>query len=82
MKKFLNTPFGSFTKVFLAAVLTTYLILLSNGNKLFTWNKDMLEHLLTAGLVSAIPVIINWINPNDTRYGIKKTDIKDSDPDA
>jgi len=29
----------------------------------------MVEKLLTAGVVSTLPIIINWLNPSDTRYG-------------
>jgi len=36
---------------------------------LFSWNLEMLESLLTVGVVSMIPIIINWLNPADERYG-------------
>jgi hypothetical protein len=40
-----------------------------NGVNLFSWNLEMVESLLTVGVVSVIPIIINWLNPSDTRYG-------------
>jgi len=67
--KFLNTIYGSWLKVFISSVLTTYLALLTQGINLFTWNLDMVENLLAAGFVSTLPVIINYLNPQDPRYG-------------
>ena len=67
--KFLNTALGSWIKVFITALLTTYLMMLSEGRNLFSWDLDMFEKLLTAGIVSVMPVIINFLNPNDPRYG-------------
>lgn len=71
MQKFLNTMAGSWLKVFITAVLSEYLILKANGLSLFDWNKQTIEALLTAGVVAVIPVIINFLNPNDPRYGKK-----------
>ena len=72
MKKnfFANTPAGSWVKVFISAVLLQFMNGLIEGHPLFSWDKAMLEKLATAGLVALIPVIINFINPNDTRYGV------------
>ena len=65
----LNTIYASWIKVFISAVLGAYLIELQNGVNLFSWNLEMLESLLTVGVVSMIPIIINWLNPADERYG-------------
>jgi len=65
-----NTPAGSWVKVFISAVLLQFMNGLIEGHPLFSWDKAMLEKLATAGLVALIPVIINFINPNDTRYGV------------
>ena len=67
--KNLNTIFASWLKVFIASVLGAYLVELQNGTNLFTWNLDMVESLLNVGVVSMIPIIINWLNPADPRYG-------------
>lgn len=67
--KFLNSVIGSWLKVFITALLTTYLMMLSEGHTLFSWDLAMVEKLLTAGIVSMLPVIINWLNPLDNRYG-------------
>ena len=61
--KLLSTAFGTFLKAFTATVLTQYLIELQQGHQLFTMDKVMVAKLITAGLVSNLPVIINWLNP-------------------
>jgi hypothetical protein len=67
--KELNTIYASWLKVFASAVLGAYLIELQNGINLFSWDLNMVEKLLTAGVVSTLPIIINWLNPADPRYG-------------
>ena len=67
--KELNTIYASWLKVFASAVLGAYLIELQNGRQLFNWTFDMVESLLTVGVVSMIPIIINWLNLADDRYG-------------
>jgi hypothetical protein len=69
--KNLNTIYASWLKVFIAAVLGAYLVELQNGTNLFSWNLEMVESLLTVGIVSLLPIIINYLNPHDTRYGNK-----------
>jgi hypothetical protein len=68
MKNFLSwlatSPLASFAKIFAAGVLGWFVV-----------NLDSLSvHPAVAiGLVSALPVIINWLNPSDTRYGNEGT---------
>jgi hypothetical protein len=68
MSGFLNTPVGSFLKVFASVVLTAFVADLvgvtSFGDVFSGWQAWVI-----AGLVSAVPVLINWLNPADTRYG-------------
>ena len=71
--KFLSTPFGTFLKAFIATILTQYVIELQDGHQLFTMDKAMLSKLLTAGLISNLPVIINWLNPHYQGYGVNQT---------
>ena len=52
----------SWLKVFLSAVLTAVLTAIATGD----WT---LLTILFAGLVSVIPVIINWLDTSDPRYG-------------
>ena len=54
---------ASWGKVFTAAVLTYVLTGLAAGTAL-DWRA-----VLVAGLVAVLPVIINWLSPNDPRYG-------------
>jgi len=67
--KHLNTVYASWLKVFISSVFGAYLIMLQEGTNLFSWDLAMVEKLLTAGVVSTLPIIINWLNPSDTRYG-------------
>ena len=70
--KFLNTIYGSWVKVFLSAVLTMYLAELTQGHDLFSLDILMVKKLITAGVVALLPVILNFLNPNDPRYGNNK----------
>ena len=67
--KELNTIYASWLKVFISSVFGAYLIMLQEGSNLFSWDLAMFEKLLTAGVVSTLPIIINWLNPADDRYG-------------
>ena len=67
--KHLNTIYASWLKVFISSVFGAYLIMLQEGTNLFSWDLAMVEKLLTAGVVSTLPIIINWLNPADERYG-------------
>lgn len=55
---------ASWAKVFAAAALTYVLTGLASGTAL-----DPVA-VLVAGLVAVLPVIINWLSPNDPRYGV------------
>lgn len=68
---------ASWGRVFAAAVLTYVLAGLAAGTAL-----DPMA-VLVAGLVSVLPVIINWLSPNDPRYGngYVPTDDAEYDPE-
>lgn len=53
----------SWLKVFLSAVLSYVLAALLAGTAL-AW-----QAVLIAGAVSVLPVIINWLDTSDPRYG-------------
>lgn len=61
-----DTPLGSAFKIFLgfafAAALATWT---SNGSISF----DSWQTWVIGGLGVALPVVINWLNPDDPRYG-------------
>lgn len=69
MQDFLNTAVGSWLKVFISSILTAWLLMLTNGQQLFSWDLQMVENLLTVGVVSTLPIVINYLNPKDPRYG-------------
>ncbi len=56
---------ASWARVFLAAGLSVLLTQLASGG------LDAVDPraLVLAGLLSTLPVVINWLNPRDTRYG-------------
>lgn len=58
----------SWLKVFGASVLTAFLAILTTTGSIPTDGNAWMG-VLIAGLVSVIPVIINWLDPNDPRYG-------------
>ena len=68
LQSFLNTPAGSWVKVFLSAMATFVLDHYFSGNDLFaiSWRS-----ILAAGLGAVMPIIINALNPKDARYGSK-----------
>lgn len=68
MKKFLNTATGSYLKVFTATILSLVLVNVTAGKDLFSINY---KEILSGAIVSFLPIIINWLNPNDPRYGNK-----------
>lgn len=65
MKNFLNTPAGSWLKVFFAAMLV---FVIKHGSIYgINW-----QQLIDASIMGVVPVIFNYINPADTRYGVNK----------
>ncbi len=43
------------------------------GVGIFDLDTESVKTLVSAGIASLIPVIINSLNPNDTRYGKNKS---------
>lgn len=72
IRNFLTTPAGTFIKGFVSIILSLWLVELSNGHDLFSLDMLMVKKLLTAAIVSNLPVLINWLNPSYTAYGINK----------
>jgi hypothetical protein len=67
MQKFLNTIWGTYLKVLVSAVLTTISLKLGQGHDITTLSAK--QWLFTC-LVPVLPIIVNWINPEDKRYGV------------
>jgi len=63
-----TTPLGSALKVFLGVLLAAVLL---------TWTQEgqiSFDHWQTwviGALAVAVPIVINWLNPADGRYGRK-----------
>ena len=55
-----NSPIASFAKIFGAGVLGWILLNLESLN---------IHPAAAIGLASALPIIVNWLNPVDFRYG-------------
>jgi len=60
--KFLNSVYGSWIKVFFSAILT---MVIAKGDIYMVTLKEC----LSAGIISILPIIINYLNKHDTRYG-------------
>lgn len=58
----------SWAKVFGAAVLTAFVTLVASTQTIPT-SKEAWIGILVAGVLALGPVVINYLNPNDTRYG-------------
>lgn len=69
MKKFLNTPFGSWFKVFITTILSLYL---ASGKGIFELDINSLKDIVSCGIAATLPVIINYLNSEEPRYGITK----------
>lgn len=65
MQKLLASPFGTFIKVFLSTILTMWIAM----DDLWAMDMHTLKSLASAGVVSAMPVILNYLNPQYKNYG-------------
>lgn len=71
-KPFFNTMLGSWVKVFLAAVVIQMMNNLQMGMTIVSWNRDTFWDFITAGAAAVLPVIFNFLNRQDPRYGLTK----------
>lgn len=62
--KFLNSMYGSWLKVALTGILT---MIVAKGNIY----EIAMQDIISAAVISIIPIVINYLNPNDPRYGRK-----------
>jgi hypothetical protein len=62
--KFLNSIYGSWLKITITAILT---MIIAKGNIY----EVSLEECISAAVISILPIIVNWLNPHDPRYGNK-----------
>lgn len=61
----LKAILSSWANVFIASVITALIVVLGDGA--LTWND--LWYVLIAGAVAVLPVIKNYFDKNDPRYG-------------
>ena len=65
-----RSPFGGWFKAFLSAALAQFLV---NGSDLFSLTSSVvLRGLLASGVAGTLPVVINWLNRSDPRYGTRQ----------
>ena len=55
----------SWLNVFVAAIITAFIVVLGDGN--ISWED--LWYVLVAGLIAVLPVVKNYFDSSDTRYG-------------
>jgi predicted permease len=67
-EKFLTTPVGSAARVALGVVLG-YLVLDMSQDGTVSVSWDEVQTWIAAALVVAIPLLIAWVNPADSRFG-------------
>lgn len=58
-------PIGTFLKVFASTVLTLWIAM----PDLWAMDLETLKALASAGIVSGVPVILNYLNPEYKNYG-------------
>jgi hypothetical protein len=57
---------ASWARSFAAACLAQFIAI---GGSAFDLDGDALKSILAAGLAAVLPVVIRWLNPNDTSFG-------------
>jgi hypothetical protein len=65
--------------IFTAAALGSYL---DSGKDIFAISLDDWKTYVAAGIAAAVPVLLRWLNPGDTAYGLVYTRLVESDDQA
>lgn len=65
-RKLMASPIGTFLKVFLSTVLTMWIAM----DNIFAVDVIALRAIISAGVVSAMPVVLNYLNPEYKNYGV------------
>lgn len=66
MSKQNKALFASWARSFLAGCLAQFIAI---GGGAFDLGADGLKSVVAAGLAAVVPVILRWLNPNDTAFG-------------
>ena len=61
----------SWLNIFVATMITLFI---TDGADLFAVDSTDLKAWLAAALVAVLPLVVNYLNPRDTRYGIKEVE--------
>lgn len=61
-----NTPLGTAVKTFVAVLLSAVIASWATDGAI---SFDKWQTWVVSACVSALPVIVNWLNPADGRYG-------------
>lgn len=69
MGNFLTTPFGSFLRVVAGLVLAALMTFLLNGKTFADLQWADLQLWVSVAVGSALPVLIAYVNPQDSRFG-------------
>jgi len=64
-----TTPLGSIVKVFVGTALGGFYLFLKNGSSFDDITLDVVEGFIVGGLIVVLPMLINFANPADARYG-------------
>ena len=68
--KFLASPLGTWMKTFIAILVVAYLRQVEAAQTIITFDRAGLYRFIAAGLISMLPVILNWFNAHYPGYGI------------
>jgi len=72
----LGTYARALMAIFTATALGAYL---SSGKPVFSVTLDDWKTYAAAGIAAAIPVLIRWLNPGDSGYGLVYTRLLDQE---
>lgn len=68
MSKQTKAMLKSWGNIFMGAVIASFLaLLIDNGTLALEWKA--LESIIISGLVAVLPVVKNYFDPSDHRYG-------------
>jgi len=78
--KFFNSMTGSYVKIFLSGIVVLISTDIAKGVDIFHFDIPRLKEILIAGLIPVLPILLNYLNKADNRYG-KKEEPKDFPPE-
>lgn len=74
-KHFTNTIFAAWAKVFIAVFIGEMLFFFLAKKNLFLWDLTIWQQIISSAIAGTLPVIANYFNPYDPRYGNKKKSV-------